>query len=164
MGKLDRQTLQTLRQTFLVFIEVKPQLLQNSHSDESDETPPSKPVNDSSIKSIFPLQFFVFFSLVLRVFLVLAVPWEMPSSLMDHTQPKTRYTWPESYGTVPRVCVCCGLDSVCPVKHVPPLKKHPWALFKLDSEIVYIVGQLFVGLSDIQEHVESMWTSGLDYK
>lgn len=52
--------------------------------------------------------FCVSVSLVPRVFHVPAALWGMLSSLMDRTQLKTRYTWPESYGTLVFVylCVC----------------------------------------------------------
>lgn len=65
--------------------------------------------------------FCVCISLVPRVFHVPLEPWGMPSSLMDHTQLKTRYTWPESYGTLVSVFVTisvCRNELMSPVEHI----------------------------------------------
>lgn len=68
----------------------------------------------------------------------LPLSWSIPSQRQDTPGQNHTVQFPVSL-----FAIMCRLDSVCPVKHVPPLKKHPWALFKLDGKSVHTVGQLF---------------------
>lgn len=95
---------------------------------------------------------FVHVSLVPRVFHALAGLWGMPSFLTDRTQPKTRYTWPESYGTLVSEFVRMA-KSMCPVKHVHPLTSHRWALSRLAGPNVCVARRAqHMILTSLEQH------------
>lgn len=92
----------------------------------------------------FSLQFFV--SVLFSEFSLcwplreecLPLSWSIPSQRQDTPGQNHTVQFPVSL-----FAIVCRLDSVCPVKHVPPLKKHPWALLTWTVRVFVRRGSIF---------------------